>query len=272
MRLLFILAIAAAFLISDSAYSQTTDDTPLSPVAEPPAEQLGLVLGIGQNMQSGSYLVDCEDCIFEGGVGFGWTIGAVYERELSDAFRYGMMLTFEGRNIESAFSENEPVNVMSEASGHEETVEVLFKHTGEVGSTSLAVLPFIKWLPSDYFFVKIGPTISYVLSANIKHTKELQQETVRLSTGEIYELSAADGGNSKVVEDGEFPDVSSLQLGISPIAGVNIPIGKSAALSFLYQHRIPFTEFSSKGDGFKISSWRVLVELRFALNETNNKK
>ncbi|MFP4527745.1 MAG: hypothetical protein ACLFQX_04280 [Candidatus Kapaibacterium sp.] len=266
MRLLFIL-LAVAFISTGQNARAQKISSPLNPVKGPEPEQAGLVVGFGQNYQSGSFLVECEDCLFEGGVGFGWTFGGIYEKQFTEGLRYGAMLMLEGKGIESTFQEHEPVEVNSEATGQPETVNILFRHTGEVSATALTALPFVKWAPSDYFFVKLGPTFSYVMSAGIKHTKELMQETVRLSTGEVYDLSGVDGSNSMVVEDGDFPEVNALQIGLSPMVGLNIPASEDVFLSFVYQHVVPLNNFSEYGEDFKIGSWRILFELRFRLNE-----
>jgi hypothetical protein len=56
--------------------------TPLTPAVEEKNHFFGILLGFGQNMQSGISKVNCDDCQFENGIAFGYTFGFTYEKQV----------------------------------------------------------------------------------------------------------------------------------------------------------------------------------------------
>lgn len=273
MRLLLFVCIVP-FLFSLSLKAQN-NSSPLEPEDNPKTDQIGLMFGLGQNFQSGSYLVQCDDCIFEGGVGFGTSIGLIYNKNINDNFKFGVMGLYENMGIESSFTEFEPVQFQN-AREQMESIDIEFRHDAVADFNYFTAIPFIAWTPTDWFFIRLGPSFSFVTSSTIEHTKILEQKIVELSTGETATAWLVDdNGNrlpndNQVVEDGEFTEAESLVIGLNPNIGFNIPLSKQWDLAFSYMHNIPFTEVSSFGDNFRINSWRIFTELRFHLFKQKN--
>ncbi len=247
-----------------SIFSQKLD-TPLIPFDKKVTkDNLGFLLGFGQNVQSGKYLVECKECEFRGGVGFNFTLGAYYEREIENNINLGLLASYSSINIESKFTEREKLGFLSKITNVTDSLPIDFLHTGKASFSFLSLTPFIRWQPTKAFFLRVGPSISFVLSNNITHTQEPVNPIVTLSSGEVGKLTQG-SGYSSTLEDGKFPNVSSTQIALWTDIGFNIPISKKVTFCPVFNYNLPFTNISSYGDNFKISTWRILLELRIKL-------
>lgn len=242
--------------------------SPLEPQEKPLVRHLGLYAGIGPNWQSGEYYVNCTDCIFEGGTGLLWTIGAMYEQEIAEGFRLGIMAGYENINQVSSFQEVEMIDFTIEGTGEIESYAVKFRHEATVDVGYLTFNPFIKWLPTEFFFLRLGLTGAIPMNPHLNHTQELLDKYIILSNGDTATVDFGDGQSKKItLEDGEFPNVNSFQLFIAPALGFEFQLSKTTFLSPVFQFNMPMTDFSSKGDAYRIWSWRFMAELRFALQK-----
>lgn len=247
-----------------SIFSQKLD-TPLIPYDKKiTKDNFGFILGLGQNVQSGKYYVQCQQCEFLGGVGFNFTFGAYYEREIENSLYLGLLSSFSTMGIESKFTEREKLGFLSKITSIVDSVPIDFLHTSKASFSYLSFTPFIRWQATKALFLRVGPSISLVMSNNITHTQEPVNPVVTLSTGEVGKLTPGTGYSS-TLEDGKFPNVSSPQIGIWTDIGLNIPLSKKVTFCPVFNYNLPFTNVSSYGQNFKISTWRILLELRIKL-------
>jgi hypothetical protein len=249
-----------------SIFSQKLD-TPLVPFDKKPTkDNLGFLLGFGQNVQGGKYLVECKECEFRGGVGSNFTIGAYYEQDIETNLYLGLLGTFSIMNIESKFTEKEKLGFLSKITNNVDSISIDFLHTGTAKFSYLSLTPFVRWQPAKMLFVRVGPSISFVMSNNITHVQEPVNPIVTLSTGETGRLSPGTGYSS-TLEDGVFPNVISPQIGLWTDIGLNIPLSKKVTFCPVFNYNLPLTKMSSFGEDFKISTWRILLEIRIRLYE-----
>lgn len=260
------------FLLGVSINAIAQESTPLTPQPKPLQEDYGLFVGIGNNAQSGDFTTKCDDCKFSGGNHFGWTIGAVYQKEFVYRFAWGACLGYNNRRIKASYNEKTMYSVKSLESNAIEDIPLTFNSTAEASFHEIFAMPFLQWTPFDFVFLRIGPKAAFVFSSNIKNTIKLNENTVKLSNGEIGYIEILDannnkvaGDNSVVVEDNEFPDVNSLQLSVNPMIGLNLRLEKNVFLSPIFEYSIPLNTISNHGTDFKISYFRALLELRIAM-------
>lgn len=259
-----------SFVFSQIHYAKVAD--PLLPEVAPLQSDLGLFIGLGGNYQSGKYLTQC-DCDFTNGRGFGITIGALYERELFKIIRYGTAVYYDNKALKSNYLEIEDIEVFNSSGAFSEYIPIPFDNVSEATFHSLGIMPFIKLLPFNWAFLRVGFSADFIVSSNVTHTKELMKKTVLLSSGEIGIITLDDPrciAGKCTLEDGDFPEVHSPYLTINSAIGLNIPFSAQVVLSPIFQFNIPFKEISRRGEDYKVNSWRIFLELRIALDDRKN--
>jgi hypothetical protein len=247
-------------------YSQQIS-SPIQPEQLRTQKEIGAFIGLGSNSQSGTMLVDCPECRFEGGAKFGYTLGLFYEFDLFSNFMLGASISFEDRAFQSLFGEYENVNIVRQSNKYTETVPVLFNHTADVSINTFSITPYLKYNVFKFLYLQAGFSSSFVIKKNVTHTKEAGQSTVRLSNGEVLSVSDIDvNGKGEVVEDGKIPDVSNPVFYLPLTLGFNIPLGINTTLFPAFQYDIALNDFSKRGENFKVNSWYFILGLKVAIN------
>ena len=240
--------------------------SPIMPADIPKDSYLGFVFGVGQNYQSGKFFVDCENCEFENGVQTGITFGLTYKREIIKNLNWGAMLLYDSYNIESKFKETEVFKYEFAAEQDAVNIPIEFRHIAKADFSMLSLNPFIEVTPLSFLFARIGFNAGFVVGANINHQKELLTRKAKLENGVTVDIKLADSKETiEVVEDGEFPEINSFQMALTPMIGFIIPFSKSVFFSPYYLHRIPLNKMSEFGEDFKVNSYRIMLELSFKL-------
>ena len=111
-----------------------------------------------------------------------------------------------------------------------------------------------------------------MISSSLKHTKELLQNTAVLKTGEIVSVEILNSGNIAEIRQTKAFASNSFQFSLEPALGFDFQIYDNYFLSPIFQYSIPFTKIADN-DNFKVSSWRLFLELRYRfVNEANSKQ
>lgn len=265
----FFLSFIAFLILSFNIFSQNLSTTD-SPLLEPDKKELGFFIGFGENIQNGKFKTSCN-CLFDNGLKFGFTIGVLYEQQISlqNHISVGSYLGYDNRSIKAIYSEYEPTQVTSSSSGRTESVAILFRNTSEASFHNLLLMPYLKWTPFKYLFFKVGLDLGINISNHLNYTKEIRSTTARLSNGELVSVSFDEKNPTyliKTIDDGDFPNTNAFIIGVSPMIGGNIFIGKKVTLSPQIYYSIPFTTYSTNGENFNISALRGIIELRIVLN------
>ena len=266
------LTVNITFFLLYPAYSQKIA-TPLDPRIDPLGKDVGIIFGFGSNFQSGEFHVNCQDCIFDNANGFGFRIGALYQQEFTRDLWFGIMGLYENFTMNASFREKELIEFTLQNSNETELVPVLFRHTAETKFGYLTGMPYLMWMPSDFFFLRFGLSGSFVLSSKLIHTQEALDKSVILSSGDTAYVHFGTGkSNSVVVEEGDFPQINTFQLGLNPSVGFNFRLSEIIHLAPSFQYTIPLSVLSNKGNGFKMNYWRFLLELRLSLETDKYRK
>ena len=233
--------------------------------------------GLGQNMQNGIAFVGCDSCYFANGVDFGYTVGVIYEEQLSaneksifNYLNFGGLLHFSNRDIISTFREIESVYFTE----YEITLPLMFRHTKRSSISTVGLMPFIRWTPQKYFFMKVGFDFSYIYSNNIKHEKELLDRRKTLPNGEIINvyIPVANPNRrtySHTVQDSEVRDLNNLQISFVPSIGANIYWTEKFLMSPGFSYHKSLRSISEFGENFRIDAWRINLEFKYNLTTSN---
>jgi hypothetical protein len=248
--------------------AQRTLSNPLEPEKFQTQREAGIFFGLGQNIQGGAFNTKCDCPEFENGSAFGWKLGLLYEQDIKYYIQWGVAAGINSLGVTASYQYNKDRVFTTLVGGTlvSDTVPILFRQQAETKFLNVMLMPYIKWSPASFFFVRLGFDADFNISSNIKHSEEILQKTVKLpSTGEIVEVTFEDGSSKVVVEDGEFPAVVTPQFYIVPAVGFNIQLSKNMFLAPVFDFSLPLSEMSTNGDGFKVYNWRIIAELRWAI-------
>ncbi|MCL2039061.1 MAG: hypothetical protein FWG85_01365 [Bacteroidetes bacterium] len=251
--------------------------SPIGPGKKEKENYLGIVLGFGQNIQNGTSLVNCEHCQFTDGLGFGYTFGLVYERQIAltedNTFwanmYYGAMFNLSNANVSSSYRELTNHNFEE----YDIWFPVLYRQTNEISLMSVGVMPYISYTPMKYLFGRLGFNINYFFRNNTRHTTELLDRRTTLPNGEVVNIyvPAANNPNrrlySMLLQDSEIADINKLQLGITPSLGSNIYFSNNFIFSPSFSYYIPFSKLV-QDSGLSISTWRLNLEFKYNMVST----
>lgn len=269
--IIFLIIVFYNLISAKNLFSQDIGETPLNPGKSHTQKEMGAFIGFGQNLQSGKYNTGCDSCNFDSGNGFGFKAGLLYEFDLSRNFQFGAAIGINLLNVVSSFMDFRALLFTSQVSQYQELLNVMIREKSETALLNFTIMPFIKWSPSGSFFARMGIEAGSIVYAHVKHTEELTQRSALLSNGEIGEFEFKDfSGNVAVVREGDYTDINKFQIYIVPAIGVNIELAKNVNLTPVFDFGFPLTSLSTKGDGFKVVNWRILFELRVALQKRYN--
>ena len=260
-KLLLILFLIPAAALND-AYSQKLS-SPIDPGELPQPVEYGLILGIGDNFQTGSFLVDCPDCVFEDGAAFGYSVGASYENYLFHPLRYGIMGLYQQKGIEASYVERELVPIRALETDNTYNIPVNFRHEAATNIAYLSAIPYIDLTIWNTLFFRLGFSMSYVLNANLEHSKILTDRYASVGNIDSVRIELESGGYQQMVQDSHFDDVNKLQFSLMPMAGFQFSPADHVLISPLFAYTLPFTNLSENGEDFKIHSWRIMIEVKY---------
>jgi len=263
-----IVIISTLFIFTFNGYSQSRIADPLTPQELQTQRELGIFAGLGLNWDSGSFRTECDCPEFTDGSAFGWKAGLIYEQDLSQFIQIGSALGFNSLSVASSYQYLKDRPFISTVTGKTivDTVPILFRQKAYADFMNFSIMPFIKWSPAKFFFTRLGFEAGINIHSNIRHEEEILQKTAKIpATGEIVSVSFANGKSTVVVEDGPFPDVVTPQFYLVPAIGFNFALSKNMFLSPLFDFSLPLTDISNNGDQFKVFNWRIIAELRYAI-------
>jgi len=129
--------------------------SPLGPGEKEKDKILGILLGFGQNIQGGTSYMDCKECEFNAGLGFGYTFGFTYEKQiakeedmafLSKIF-YGAMLHISNRSISASYRE---IN-QQDFPEYNISFPITFRQINETSVMNVGLMPY-KLLSDKIYF------------------------------------------------------------------------------------------------------------------------
>lgn len=254
-----------------SVDAQISDPRSSSYWTKPP--QLGISLGFGGIMQTGTLIADECNCSFENGGGMSSAFGLAFEDELAKNVVWGVGAEYRFVSMDSRYQELETLLDQPTSTGALIDAEVPFRHNAAFSSSMIGLMPYVKVFPFDTrLFARFGLNIGYIASATLTHTKELLQRRATLPTGEIVEFSmdptdSRVKGNIATIQDGDLPQLNSLFIGGHIGLGAEFRAGKRLIFGPSMMYILPFTTISSyPGSDFSFTNLQVAIEARISLD------
>ena len=263
-KLFFLSLLSFITLASANIFAEVS---PLGDEPEVSPNFIGFTVGLNQNFQSGIAYPDCPTCKYENGKGVSASFGGLFERAMSKTVNIGVDFGVNFRYIDPKMLKTE--NDYIDVNGRSEEVALQCRYNAEIKQTSFRLAPYVKYTPASPLFVKLGLSGEFPLSSNLKNTKEIVQKTALLKNGETIDsiYFAADGTNpkskTKVLQDKAISNLNSFQIYMTFAAGIEFKASKHWFISIYPQYYLPFSNISSQGSGFKISTLQFNLSTRF---------
>lgn len=227
------------------------------------ASFIGGQLGIGQNYQSGKFFVDCVSCEFSGGVGVGYDFSIFFEQEIEkNVLLWGASVGLNGRNIQSKYTEVESLPFYLTDGSFYDSIPLNIENTSDIKVSTVSLVPYIKYQPLNFLSLRLGPSFSFVTSNNITHNQAATKSTLTLQNGQTAKIRTING----TIQNSEISQLNSMILGLDFQIGLPLHLGPKWTIAPVFAYNLPFTNISENGQDFKISSWRLLLELKYQLN------
>ncbi|HAW08744.1 MAG TPA: hypothetical protein DCW42_06195 [Bacteroidetes bacterium] len=245
-------------------------ESPLEPVFNQVHDfELGGIIALGVNYNSGSYSAECPDCNFESLSKFGFSIGPKLDYAILPNYLYvGIKVLYDNANVSGKFRRIESVPLKL-ADNTEITTPIEFRHKLDLSVQALSFVPNIFFRISDLFDIRLGLYGDMLLSTNVKHVKELVTHSTVLPNGERVIVTLADmPGNEATLEDREIPGAKSFVIGLSPEVNFNIPLQERWDFIIGTYFKMPFSGISDNQADFKINEWRLYLGVSYNLNNT----
>lgn len=248
-------------LASTSIMMAQSLSSPISAVKVSKPNYFGIFTGLGQNIQSGDLYVDCPSAVFSGGAKFGFNVGVLFEHFFSEKFAVGVAGEYNSLGIDASFGEIEPVAVSYQQNGETITENANIQFENEVNTSihNISIMPYAKYNPFKFMFLRGGFSIGSNISTNLKHTKTVSQSTVRLSNGEIAALKVSGSGE---LQNSEITELNSPSMYFVPALGFDIPLSRRFIFSPVFEYGIPLSNLTDWGKDCKVGYWRIIFELR----------
>jgi hypothetical protein len=259
--------VGTAFLLVCSGSAQIVRHGQASPIAPEITmyDYPGVIVGVPVVVQHGQYRDTCNCPPFTGGSGSGIVAGVFYELPATEAafIRLGMSAGGEYRTAVARYREQEALTFRS-ADGNQsfQDIPVEFRQEMRFSTFALWAQPYVRFVPisSEAIAATIGANVGAVLTANVRHTKSLVDNTVRLPNGEIVALQMPGGGTSATVRDGEMLGLQRFQVAAVVRLESSIPLGERWRLRPGVQYQLPLTDLSSSG-GLRFAAWMLTLSL-----------
>lgn len=267
------ISILIIFLFTLSLYSQ--DDSPLIPYQKGQAnlQNVGLMFGFGQNYSNGDHFVDCEDCLFNGGTGFGFTLGLFYEREATSWLWYGVLLRYDNLSIESKYIDNQVLKAINS----DKTFLVPIEQKAVMDLSFFNITPYLSMKITDWFNLNLGLNTGFNISSNILHTHKPVNSTIQdPATGDFYEIDTENPDPTKTGKDkyifmnSELPEIQSPYLTLYTNFAFPIEFANESKLIPSIGFDFPLGQISTFGNDFNIGTWRLYLSYSYPLVTRGN--
>lgn len=265
MRLLLYISITLAILILPR-YSVADDVSPITPVFEGIIGEVGIMAALGSNYQTGTHYVYCEDCEFTDAAGFGFTIGLLYEKPITNFFSIGTHAYWDNQSLSSKYTE---ITLQELDNLPNEKIKVSNLHTADLSNSSIGTNIFAEFLIARFLVFRAGGFLQFPLNSTFKHEMELLTKEATLSNGSIVnisydtgdEVTTGDGQYKRLIDEDDYPEVNSPIYGLHLSAGIEFALGGDYKLSPFFMYNLPLNEYSTYGEDFQIHFWRIGIEI-----------
>lgn len=252
--------------------------SPIS-IGEPEKDKyLGIVFGMGQNVQKGTKLVNCDSCFFTNGLKFGYDFGIIYEQSFVNDitsfwhnFKWGAKAVYSDQGLNSNFVET----VNAYYADYDMDIPIGLEHTNNIAISSIDIVPFLKYNFVSFAFVRFGIGANIIVKDFMEHKIKLTEKTKTLPNGEVVSIYIPGQGKKKsiseyVAEEGEIKGLNKFYLSYSPGLGFDFNLSDNLQLTTGLDFTLPLTNIlSSYNIDFGINRWRISLELKYNVRDNS---
>lgn len=256
-------------LFNIDLYSQKLDN-PLLPTTTKNAtpHDIGVTLGFGQNYANGEHRVLCDACLFDGGVGFGTTIGLYYERQATTWLWYGVLFRYDNLGIESKYIDNQLLKVL----GSDQQFLVPIEQKAVLDLSYVNFTPYLSFRLAPWLRINTGLNLGVNIFSNLKHTETPINNTIRDPvTGDIYIIDATNpdpnrtGADRFTFMDEPLPEIVNPYLTFYTNFAFPIELENESKLIPSFGFDFPLGNISNFGNNFNIGTWRLYLSYSYPL-------
>lgn len=228
------------------------------PGAPPP--MIGVELGFGQHLQTGTYQAICQCEFPSGAAGIGFLGGLLFELPVSYEWTFGLGLKFDFKGYVSTVDVVDQATIRYLPGDSVSSGSFPLQREGTIKETFFVIAPFARY---EFFrnglFVQAGPGIGLLVSSTFTHKRILTSSTIKLNNSDVItNVRFENGTREETLEDGKIPNASSTRISALLTAGWDIPIGDHAVFAPMATLDLPLTTVRPDASGSSGSSkWQI---------------
>lgn len=256
--------------VSLPAQFDIDESNPLAPAAQPPRIYVGPIAGFNQNFHSGgftSFVLDVQCPNFTSGNATGFYGGFSMEYLLGDPkdARSSILARLTYDNRPASFSEGDeeyPTRILD--NGLDTTVITSVEHSAEITYDLIGLDILYKlMLGNTKVGVMVGPTVGYVMSANVEQFFKLLKPLEGQFVPEPGPYEYRDNNRTIVINDGDVPDAATLRIGIKVGVLYELSLRKLIVAPHIF-YDFGITKVTSN-ENWRVNAFQAGVDVRFAL-------
>ena len=195
------------------------------------AQSLGIELGVGQHLQSGSFRAPCG-CTFTQGVGNGFSGGLLY-----DLFSFGGLAIGARGGIDFK---------QIRSSHYWPPVTPTLTDNATLSTTYFNLAPYVRFtIPGTGAFVQAAAGESFLTASHF------YQHRVKID-GTTW----MNGSSDSTLEDGPFGEINSKLFSATASVGYIFPLAQFS-LAPMISYNIPISDIKTYQSAFNASAWRI---------------
>ncbi|GAB5466074.1 MAG: hypothetical protein Kapaf2KO_15100 [Candidatus Kapaibacteriales bacterium] len=231
-------------------------DNPLQPFKEPLYKgYLGLQLGMGPNIQNGDLRVNCESCLFDNGMGTGFTVSLNYDHyflKFSEELSFGFTAQYDNNSFTAQYREL--------TSKFDLPVEL--QQRAEVDLHFVTLMPHIRYRPFEFISASIGIGPAFG-SPGVTHTEELTSR-VQTIDGRTYIIDQL--RENPTLDDGGVPEgTADMMLVVNAGLKGYLWLRYDLYLTATVEWRQMLGEYDFYGSNMSITAPRFLVGVDYLI-------
>jgi hypothetical protein len=251
-------AVAVITLLTvHSAFSQS------SPLESRVRTRIGLEAGLSLTTQQGLYRAGCGE--FDHGTGMGPIFALAYDGPLGTGIRYEGLLGFHGRSSSGSYITNDSTRIATENGVASALVQ--FERKGTVASSSIFLLPSVRYSITPWLYAGVGASAGLVFSTTTEYSQEILTRTVEYNgvvTEVFFDPSESSDPQVKTDPAEDRDDASTLLLDGVIYLGADFRVADDWTAGPRVMYSLPLTPIFS-APSLSISSLQIMIGVRRAL-------
>ncbi|MEI8133842.1 MAG: outer membrane beta-barrel protein [bacterium] len=263
--------------LASSAQAQIFDAGHLlGPGAPPP--MIGVELGLGNHMQSGTFEASCG-CEFASGKGSGFLGGLLFELPIDYEWTIGLGAKLDFKTTTSSTTVLDTATVTFNNTSQVASGSFRFERDGSVKETFLTLAPFLRYeLGRNGPFIQAGPGIGFLIGSDFTHKRVITQNSIVLTyidgsgTFTVDNVRFQNGTKEETLQTGKIVSAGSTRISAIVTAGWNLSLSDNAVIAPMISYDLalsgvrPDAAGPDGSTGWKLSTLYFSVGLKYKLD------